>query len=238
MARSDVERLAEIERETVRALAALTEQLRGGTRLVSPAEAAEATGTVGRGDGATELAGERTAGGSEIERALESASRVISDLSQATAANTQALLGFSQGLGGLPSVVVELLGGLKGGGGGVTGFFKSGLGLSPLIGGIVGLFRKRRPEPAALVPFLEPARLALEVANTENILSGFPRVDRGQSGEVRVVEQRPVVVQPQVTVNVSAMDSRSFLDRSDEIARAVREAMLHMHPVNDLISEL
>jgi len=41
-----------------------------------------------------------------------------------------------------------------------------------------------------------------------------------------------------VTVQVQAMDSRSFLDHSAEIARAVREAMLNMHSLNDVVSEL
>jgi hypothetical protein len=39
-------------------------------------------------------------------------------------------------------------------------------------------------------------------------------------------------------VNVSAMDSRSFMDRSTDIASAVREAMLNNHPINGVISDL
>ena len=42
----------------------------------------------------------------------------------------------------------------------------------------------------------------------------------------------------QVTVNVQAMDSRSFLDRSHDIAQAVREAMLNMHSINDVVNDL
>jgi hypothetical protein len=34
------------------------------------------------------------------------------------------------------------------------------------------------------------------------------------------------------------MDSRSFADHSDEIARAVREAMLRSHSLNDVIAEI
>lgn len=41
-----------------------------------------------------------------------------------------------------------------------------------------------------------------------------------------------------VTVNVQAMDSRSFLDRSHDIAQAVREAMLNMHAINDVVNDL
>jgi hypothetical protein len=43
---------------------------------------------------------------------------------------------------------------------------------------------------------------------------------------------------PQITVNVQAMDARSFLDRSNDIAAAVREAMLNMSSINDVVSEL
>jgi hypothetical protein len=43
---------------------------------------------------------------------------------------------------------------------------------------------------------------------------------------------------PQITVQVQAMDSRSFLDHSEDIARAVRQAMLNSHGINDVITEL
>ena len=43
---------------------------------------------------------------------------------------------------------------------------------------------------------------------------------------------------PQITVNVNAMDSQSFMDRSTDIANAVREAMLNMHPINDVVARL
>jgi hypothetical protein len=41
-----------------------------------------------------------------------------------------------------------------------------------------------------------------------------------------------------VTVQVNAMDSRSFLDRSNDIAAAVRQAILSSHSINDVLSEL
>lgn len=46
------------------------------------------------------------------------------------------------------------------------------------------------------------------------------------------------VAAPQVIVNVSAMDSQSFMDRSADIASAVREAMLNLHPINDVVANL
>ena len=34
------------------------------------------------------------------------------------------------------------------------------------------------------------------------------------------------------------MDSQSFLDRSNDIASAVRLAMLNLHPINDVVADL
>ncbi len=41
-----------------------------------------------------------------------------------------------------------------------------------------------------------------------------------------------------ITVNVQAIDSRSFLDHSDEIANAVREAILNAHPLGEVVREI
>ena len=43
---------------------------------------------------------------------------------------------------------------------------------------------------------------------------------------------------PQITVNVQAMDARSFMDRSSDIALAVRDAMLNLNAINDVVNEL
>ena len=43
---------------------------------------------------------------------------------------------------------------------------------------------------------------------------------------------------PQITVNVQAMDARSFMDRSNDIALAVRDAMLNLNSINDVVNEL
>ena len=56
-----------------------------------------------------------------------------------------------------------------------------------------------------------------------------------QNGQVAT---NPVSSGAQVTVNIQAMDSRSFLDRSQDIAQAVREAMLNMHSINDVVNDL
>ena len=64
-------------------------------------------------------------------------------------------------------------------------------------------------------------------------------VDYGAGDRVRTVNTpRAAAAATQVTVQVHAMDSRSFLDHSDDIARAVRLAMLESHAINDVVAEL
>ena len=77
------------------------------------------------------------------------------------------------------------------------------------------------PPPIAIDGFLQTAEF---------------RFDSGFQGKP---EARPATAAPtQVTVHVNAMDSQSFMDRSSDIANAVREAMLNLHPINDVISNL
>jgi len=57
----------------------------------------------------------------------------------------------------------------------------------------------------------------------------------GSSGASGGVPSGPA---PQITVNVQAMDSQSFLDHSSEIAQAVRDAMLNSNSINDVVNNL
>ena len=59
-----------------------------------------------------------------------------------------------------------------------------------------------------------------------------------ESGGSLAGEGRPPAIAPQININVQAMDTRSFLDHSDEIAAAVKQAMLHSHGINDVLGEL
>jgi hypothetical protein len=112
------------------------------------------------------------------------------------------------------------------------------LGLAPLASAIVGLFRRdRRESPPPLIEYVAPPRLRLEVANPESAnagISGFPSVSRGQDGLARIAAD----ARPQISISVNAVDSRSFLDHSHEIAQAVRQAMLDSHALNDVVSDL
>jgi hypothetical protein len=43
---------------------------------------------------------------------------------------------------------------------------------------------------------------------------------------------------PQISVNVQAMDAQSFMSYSGDIAKAVRDAMLNLSSINDVVTEL
>ena len=65
-----------------------------------------------------------------------------------------------------------------------------------------------------------------------------PQPEPAQWQVGRPVPSAAPVYAPAVTVQVQAMDSRSFLDHSNEIARAVREAILNSHALGSVVSEL
>ena len=113
--------------------------------------------------------------------------------------------------------------------------FASGLGLSPILSGLIHLFTgSSKPEaPPPLVKYALPATIRADAGlNSDNSIS---LIDRDLHGSARsTVQQAPT----HVTVQIQALDSRSILDRSDDIAKAVREAMLNSSALNDVIQDL
>jgi hypothetical protein len=129
--------------------------------------------------------------------------------------------------------------------------FKSGLGVSPLIQGIMGLFGGGdAPAPAPLVKYALPPAVHFQaaeangrIANIDYDQNGLPRAYAAPTVPAAPmggdeVSGGPVARGPQITVNVQAMDARSFMDRSNEIALAVRDAMLNSNAINDVVGEL
>jgi len=133
---------------------------------------------------------------------------------------------------------------------------KSGFGLVPLISALLGLFGSGgTPAPAPLVKYLLPAPIRFQAAETEADVGsadydqmGMPRV-YGAGAASGTAPPSPASLAsssggdasgpaPQITVNVQAMDARSFLDHSNEIARAVRDAMLNLNAINDVVNDL
>lgn len=111
------------------------------------------------------------------------------------------------------------LGDLAAGGGGLLDM------LSPVASLIESLLGGSTP-PAPLMPYVMPPSLSVQESST-----GQP-VTWGSTG-------RPTAQQPNTAnITINAMDARSMLDRSDDIASAVQNAMQNMHGINDTISAL
>ena len=250
---NDFQDLAAAQRETTKALQTLTARLRRNPPIRDREEVLRSL-TAGAGRPGALAKTLRTGGdprvpeesrsfgvgsnsASGVEQALNRTARAVQDLGSGLTANTRALEKSSSAFTSLKGLFSGFGGGLRGQGG-LGGFLKSGFGLAGLGVKIVGLFGRKKAPPV-FSTFELPPSLSLEVANTDNILPGFPRIARGQRGAVREIQPEAASApQPQVVVNVNAMDTQSFMDRSNDIARAVRDAMLHMHPVNDLIGEV
>jgi hypothetical protein len=123
-----------------------------------------------------------------------------------------------------------------------------GLGLVPLISSIAGLFGGGSSAPPTLTKYAAPAAVDATLADTpgaNNGLSSFPGVIYGQNGLPQAAPtnqtQTPAATASsasQITIQVNAIDSQSFMDHSYEIAQAVRSAMLNMSPINDVVSSL
>ena len=158
--------------------------------------------------------------------ALGQATQVINAQTQATSANTDALAQNSQartssGAGRVSDVVNT-----------ASEFLGGGLSLMPLVSLFSGLFGGGQSQPAPLAPYSLPPSISRETTtNNQNVVWG-------ENGLPRAIPSGGSNVATQITVQVQAMDSQSFLDHSDDIAQAVRQAMLNMNSINDVITSL
>jgi hypothetical protein len=155
--------------------------------------------------------------------------------------------------GSLAGTIGRTLAKVYGSGGGLISLFSSLFGSSSGSGSAA--------TATAAVKYAMPRSIQIEAANSRGG-KALPSADYGQGGTPRAYGpvtsdasagwgQGPAAPGPttapatqtaaagaQIVVNVQAMDSRSFLDHSGDIAQAVREAMLNMHSLNDVVSEL
>ena len=109
---------------------------------------------------------------------------------------------------------------------------------SPLVSLFSRLFGRN---DAAVETPLTPVALPAPVSEDLGIspaASGLEPVTYRADGVPRTSNQPAPAPAANITIQVQAMDSRSFLDNSDQIARAVREAMLNSHALNDVLGEM
>jgi hypothetical protein len=109
--------------------------------------------------------------------------------------------------------------------------------LAPVISGLMSLFGgdKQSESVTPLVKFALPSPVPFNAGVQGGASSG---VDYGQNDQPRLAASSAASPAQQITVNVTAMDSRSFLDHSSEIASAVRRAILESSSLNDVIGEM
>jgi len=183
------------------------------------------------GDLATSLsqAGQQIA---QLQSAYQQQANLITENTQALQGNTSAKSGSSGG-SVLGSVTSSLFGG-------ALGF------LSPIISGIAGLFGgSSAPQPLPIYTPPSPVSISGILQSTPAPSQTSNAGAGSTSGTGSTATPAPAAssgsqtnYSPQITVNVSAMDSQSFMDRSNDIASAVREAMLNMHPINNVVADL
>ena len=135
-----------------------------------------------------------------------------------SAIGSSPLLG--SGLGGVLSSAASGSGGLTGG----------LLSLSPLLAGLSALFgggsQQTLPE---FTKYAAPDALSLSLG-VSNGGQNLGTASYGQTGTSRLA--------PAITVNVNAIDSKSFSDHSEAIAQVVREAMLNSGALTDVMAEI
>lgn len=107
--------------------------------------------------------------------------------------------------------------------------------IASFLGGLFGgdetptVLKPERYQPAAAVQY---------DFGVSDQVNGYASVDSSQSGLSRLTSNGGgASTGGDIVIQVQAMDSRSFLDHSNEIAEAVRRALLDSHPLRDVIKE-
>jgi len=152
--------------------------------------------------------------------------------------------------------------------GSVSSGLLGGLGIGQLLSGALGLLglgtssktlpplqRFTLPDPQQIVatlphsPKLLPVQTtvrsgssSITAASQTRLVSPQATAGRGSSTGITTSTSGPAgqlaTSGHQVHVHVSALDTQSFMDRSNDIAKAVKNAMLQSNSLNDVISEI
>jgi hypothetical protein len=228
---------SELERRLLAALPAREGRQRRAIIPSLPAvygfDSVPASAAGGSGEGSSSVGGVLQSTLKEAAGAASSSNQQLSDLE---ALQEQLLKSTGQTIGasnsttqsGGGSSTLSSVGGLLG------SLLGQGSILSPILSGIMSLFGGGSSPSTVLSAFEMPSSVNVETA----INQAIPGIGQGQTsgqtggGQTSAASQQPIQVQ------VSAMDSQSFLDHSSDIANAVRRALLDSHPLSDVIAEL
>jgi hypothetical protein len=160
--------------------------------------------------------GELAAQVSELRRAIIPAATPVAVNTKSSTSSTAA----SSGSNGIVKFISTFLG---------------GSGLGSIVSEIAGLFGGGKPDtPEPLYRFTLPQSVSVEAGLTRS--REFVPVSYSQNGQARpTTQQEPM---PQAAAQTLSVDSRWFMDHSEDIASAVKEAMLHSHSINDVVADL
>ena len=211
----------------------------GASRSDLLGQLATSTGS-GTGGGANGSIGSGLGGGSgsDVTEQLTSLTAQITSLTSAQQSQISALQDNTQAV--TQNTTSKASGGSSVGStvaSAASSFLGGGLSsLSPLIGGLLSLFGGGGGQTLAVpTPFMLPAPVQSQAGLTASAPGQVTPVSYGETGQPRAQSAGSTA---QVTIQVNAMDSQSFLDHSDDIANAVKQAILNSNSLNDVISAL
>ena len=192
-------------------------------------------GSRGSGGGVSQSAG--TLSQSSTDQMTEQMSSLVSQITglnateqsaiNAIQGNTQAVTQNTSSKGSGTSAASQV-------GSAAESLFGGALSLSPILSGILSLFGGGSSGPTTqMTPFMLPAPVQYQAGLASS--GGVTPVSFGEGAQPRAQGASSTT---QVTVQVNAMDSQSFLDHSDDIANAVKTALLNSNSLGDVIADL
>ncbi|HXP87513.1 MAG TPA: hypothetical protein VN841_22465 [Bryobacteraceae bacterium] len=202
------------------------------TAAVGPLRSAGGSGA-GASSGLTDQFTQLTEQLQQLQTVNQAAAQATQDNTQAISLNsTVRAQGGSSTAGTVGGVLENVLG--------------IGTGLSPLITGLMSLFGGGgggSAQQSPLATLIMPPKTNVNAGISEAAPTQPFGVDYSQGGQPRPVSTSNSGAGgagsgPQITVQVQALDSQSFLDHSTDIAMAVRQAMLESNVLNDVIQGL
>lgn len=165
---------------------------------------------------------------SRLTQQLAELTSVARAQSETVDANTQAVIenSLAQATGDGKSTAASI-------GKNAFSYLRSGLGLVQLLGNFFN--RGGEETESTLTSYSLPAAVDIE-AGLSGL--GLQPIRYGQDGLPRAAPASALQPVTPITIQVQAMDSRSFMDHSAEIASAVKDALLNSHSLNDVVLEL